>query len=69
MRPARIVMQPRGKAAPWPVLRGGITGKGPHLAYPTDPLMELTQEEMIAQLRQRAAELEYEVIWPILTRV
>lgn len=68
MRPARIVMQRCGWAGVRPVLRGGETGKGPHLAYPDDPYGTLTQEEMIDQLRQRAAELERKIIWPVITR-
>ena len=67
MRPARIVIQMSGWR-PLPVLRGGETGKGPHLAYPDDPYGTLTQEEMIEQLRHRATELEREIIWPVISR-
>lgn len=63
MKPARIVMQTSGQPpVTGPVLRGGATGKGPHRAYPVDPLGVLTTAEQIAQLEQRADELGYQVV-------
>lgn len=62
-RPARIVMTTTGQPPhTGPVLRGGKTGKGRHLAYPVDPCGDASPEEQIAQLEQRADELGYEVI-------
>lgn len=62
-KPARIVINRHGR----PVLRGGATGNGPHRAHPT-PHTDATLDEMIAELRQRAEELGYEVIWPVLDK-
>lgn len=67
-KPARIVMTTSGfPPVTRPVLRGGATGNGPHRAYPT-PHAEATLDEMIAELRQRAEELGYEVVLPVLDK-
>lgn len=71
MRPARIVMQTRGQPpVTGPVLRGGKTGKGKHLAYPdpVDPYGDTTLDEQIAQLVEMADELGYEVVPPVISR-
>lgn len=69
LKPARIVIEQRGlPSVPVPALRGGATGKGPYRAHARGFYEDTTIEEKIAELRERATELGYEVIGPIITK-